>query len=129
MFIMPTDQCLAPQPVAQDGEKPCLTVKVVLPSMIDSAERAAGFTGLLKTLTALAFERFGAAPETHSPDALLDDSSPSRAGVSADPFDGQPLRLGEADSSHELHRSLPDQKQDSDGSGDFETHDKCREHH
>jgi hypothetical protein len=80
-----------------------LTVNLVLPTAGNSGEEAVSFTRLLFGLTALALERFGAARENLSRDALPQSLSPCLAGVPVDPFDGQLLRLRQADSGYQFH--------------------------
>ena len=97
MAIMPADRILAPEVAAEAGEKEFLTVNMVMPAMGDTAKETASFARLLFGLTALALERFGAAQENHSPDALRGLVPPCPADAPVDPFDGQLLCFCQAD--------------------------------
>ena len=85
-----------------------LTVNLVLPADGNSANKSASFTRLLFDLTALALERFGAAPADHRQDALRESVSTCLAGVRVDPFDGQLLRFSRADTGYQLHGIGPE---------------------
>ena len=115
---MPANRNHAQQPAANAGEPRFLTVNMVMPAVGDSAKEAGSFTGLLLALSALALERFGAAPENPSLDALREPVPSCLAGIQVDPFDGQLLRFRKADSSYELHNIRPDLKDAPGGKGD-----------
>jgi hypothetical protein len=116
---MPANRIHAQPPAAQDGETQWLTANVVMPATVDPAEQGASFTGLLMALTSLAFERFGAAQENRSPEAVREPVPSCLAGAPVDPFDGQLLRFRKSDSGYQFHSIGPDHKHDSGGRGDL----------
>ncbi len=116
---MPANRILAQEPAAQAGEPQFLTVNMVVPETGDTAEGSAGFGRLLLALSALALERFGAAPEDHCQDALREYVPSCLAGAPVDPFDGQLLRFRKADSGYQLHCIGPDVSDAPSGKGDL----------
>jgi hypothetical protein len=110
---------LAHQLKAQAGERQCLTVNMVLSAGGGAAEEGASLPRLLVALSALALERFGAAPDNRHPHVLRELAGSGQLGGPVDLFAGRPLHFRKEASGYRLHSIGPALRDDAVGKDDL----------